>query len=1150
MFFYHTNINPFFCEKQTIKWYLFLFLTLFLIPEVLQSQTTVPEGNVNGTWTIEGSPYLIEGNIAISGTDSLIINPGVEVIFQDNFNFQVYGKLKASGTEQDSILFTSSSDNGWGGLYLEGSFSNLDYCIIENSSAAGVTNCYVTTLNITNSTIKNNDSYGIYDWGGLFLQNCIITQNGGAGIYSEGGCVITDVVISHNNGDGILLFGGSLTISNFIISGNSGRGINECCGTWHSDYEDGTISNNSAGGIFIEYESASTLNNLIIENNGPAIEGGGIKANGVCWLSNLTIRNNTAVKGGGIYSEPYGFETVSMSDCVITGNIATQNGGGFFIGEMSDGNMISDCKILNNYANKGAGIYTESYGGEYGDSFYNVEISNNHAYDAGGGIYTYAWGDLQLDKASIVNNVADNTGGGIVIESGGFSTITNSIVWGNTPSSIIASVGDINITYSDIEGGWAGAGNINSDPLFKDISNSDLHLSWANYPLEDYSKSPCIDSGDSSLFDPDGSVIDMGAISFDKVYQNQFLPGIISIDDIPGDQGKSIVLNWTRSILDAPDSGIITEYKIFRRQDWAKYPWELVGTVDAHNFEEYAFIAPTIIDSSSSGVHYHTFLVSAETNDPDNYYFSYPDSGYSVDNLAPLPPEVANSYLENNYIKLIWEKSTEEDFSHYAVYKSENQLIFPDEPFKILSDTVFVDTAIYADSIFYTVTAFDFNGNESLNSDTLLFRPGKVLNIKVFLEGPFYFSQMIPYLNLAGFLPIVQPFNTPPWNYSGDESVSQIPGTDIVDWVLLDFRDATDAQAAAYGQSIKKIAAFIKEDGTVVGLDGMYSPRINLSYSNNLFVVINHRNHLSIMSSAPLQEDTGTFLYDFTNGPDKYFGGTNNCIELETNLWGMISSDANADGQIDNKDKNDFWVLQLGTTGYLSADFNMDGYVNEQDKNIWAANSGSGSALLLNQNGFCGEPFIDPRDDKSYNTVLIGTQCWMAENLNVGTMINSSLNQLDNGTIEKFCYDNDSSNCNTYGGLYQWNEMMQYVTSNSTQGICPDGWHLPSNAEWNELVLFLGGMNIAGGKMKEQGATHWNPPNTGADNTSGFSGLPGGYRAKNGSFFSSGYTGFFWTSNESNTERARGKFLHYNNTEISDDTSKKLNSFSVRCIKD
>ncbi|MCD4680222.1 MAG: hypothetical protein K8S00_07525, partial [Bacteroidales bacterium] len=132
----------------------------------------------------------------------------------------------------------------------------------------------------------------------------------------------------------------------------------------------------------------------------------------------------------------------------------------------------------------------------------------------------------------------------------------------------------------------------------------------------------------------------------------------------------------------------------------------------------------------------------------------------------------------------------------------------------------------------------------------------------------------------------------------------------------------------------------------------------------------------------------------------------------------------------------------------------------------------------------CGKPFTDLRDGQAYNTVQIGDQCWMAENLNIGERISSSMNQTNNGVIEKYCINNPG-NCDEYGGFYQWNEMMEYSTIAGSQGICPNGWHVPTYDEWTILYSYLGGYEVAGGKMKESGTLHWLPPNTGATNESG-----------------------------------------------------------------
>ena len=196
----------------------------------------------------------------------------------------------------------------------------------------------------------------------------------------------------------------------------------------------------------------------------------------------------------------------------------------------------------------------------------------------------------------------------------------------------------------------------------------------------------------------------------------------------------------------------------------------------------------------------------------------------------------------------------------------------------------------------------------------------------------------------------------------------------------------------------------------------------------------------------------------------------------------------------------------------------------------------------------CGDPFTDPRDGQTYNSVQIGDQCWMAENLNIGGMINGSEEMTDNGVIEKYCYDNDPANCDEYGGLYQWNEMMEYTTTPGVQGICPSGWHLPTDGEWTTLTDFLGGESVAGGKMKETGTTHWNPPNTGATNESGFTALPGGYRL-NGNFNNLGSNGSFWSSNE-NGANAWYRKLYCNYFDVARLNNNKNCGFSSRCLHD
>lgn len=210
----------------------------------------------------------------------------------------------------------------------------------------------------------------------------------------------------------------------------------------------------------------------------------------------------------------------------------------------------------------------------------------------------------------------------------------------------------------------------------------------------------------------------------------------------------------------------------------------------------------------------------------------------------------------------------------------------------------------------------------------------------------------------------------------------------------------------------------------------------------------------------------------------------------------------------------------------------------------------------------CGTRFTDERDRKSYLTVQIGDQCWMAQNLNHGMSINSSASQTDNQIIEKYCYENDKGNCDLYGGIYQWDELMQYTTMESTKGVCPDGWHVPSDYEWKVLEMSLGMSQESadsagwrgtdeGGKLKATGTSFWDSPNLGATNTSIFTALPGGMGWEDGSFSGMGEFAVFWTSTLFVVDtHVLYRLLNYNSSKIYRVDGSRPNSTPVRCIKD
>ena len=189
-------------------------------------------------------------------------------------------------------------------------------------------------------------------------------------------------------------------------------------------------------------------------------------------------------------------------------------------------------------------------------------------------------------------------------------------------------------------------------------------------------------------------------------------------------------------------------------------------------------------------------------------------------------------------------------------------------------------------------------------------------------------------------------------------------------------------------------------------------------------------------------------------------------------------------------------------------------------------------------------------EGQTYKTVHIGTQCWFKQNLNVGTMVDLAANQTNNSVMEKYCYNNDPSNCDVYGGLYQWDELMQYTTTSGAQGLCPDGWHITTDGEWTTLTTFLGGVEFAGGKMKETGTLHWNVPNEGATNESGFTGLPGGLRMTVPAFSGMGNSGTWWSSTEESSTFVYDRGLTYLGFFVNVGTFIKPMGLSARCVND
>ncbi len=220
------------------------------------------------------------------------------------------------------------------------------------------------------------------------------------------------------------------------------------------------------------------------------------------------------------------------------------------------------------------------------------------------------------------------------------------------------------------------------------------------------------------------------------------------------------------------------------------------------------------------------------------------------------------------------------------------------------------------------------------------------LDLLVLLEGPYSGTQMNTKLNVANQIPLSQPYNTSPWNYAGSETVATIPNSNVVDWVLVELRDAANPGAALPATTVVRKAAFLLKDGSVVDINGSSILQFpTVSYSHNLYAVVWHRNHLGILSANGLTESGGVYHYDFSTSINQVYNGSAGYKEIASGKYGMIGGDANADGSISTADHN-IWKTKAGKKGYLSTDYNMDVQVENQDKNdVWLDNIGKTSQV-------------------------------------------------------------------------------------------------------------------------------------------------------------------------------------------------------------
>ena len=261
--------------------------------------------------------------------------------------------------------------------------------------------------------------------------------------------------------------------------------------------------------------------------------------------------------------------------------------------------------------------------------------------------------------------------------------------------------------------------------------------------------------------------------------------------------------------------------------------------------------------------------------------------------------------------------------------------------------------------------------------------------------------------------------------------------------------------------------------------------------------------------------------------------------------WGIASNPT-----IANSKTSDGTGIGSFTSNLTDLTENTTYYVRAYATNSFG--TGYGNETTFKTLAGSGPGTVTDIDGNVYNTVTIGAQTWMAENLKTTKYRNGDpiSNVTDNAawtalTKGAYCwYNNDQANKAIYGGLYNW-----YAVADS-RNIAPAGWHVASNAEWTTLTTYLGGEGVAGGKLKEAGTAHWNSPNTGATNESGFTAFPGGQRYYYGEFLSIGLYGYWWASTVFSTNSAWHRFTGFSISYVYSYGNSDVFGFSVRCIRD
>ena len=466
-------------------------------------ETDIPGGDVSGTWSSAGSPYLIQGDITIPAGQALAIDPGVEVVFQDHYKLSVYGTLDAVGTAQDSISFTAAESMEWHGIRIqEGAVgTQLTYCVIERGAATGVGSdqrgggiyCVSSGAAITHCRIANNRA--VSDGGGIY-----------AIMQLEGSLVISDCTISDNTsglaGGGIYYMGPQFVLTRCTVSGNE--------------------SNDKGGGVYCF-----------------------IWIHGSVEITDCDLLANSAGQGGGgLNIENHAGNGIDISDCDISMNFVNWGGGAGVRLYDTHKATISHCTFYENWADGMHGGAILAYCDSLTLSY--CTLSQNCAWGGVAGAVFTTGRETTVESCSFSGNLGLDIAQDLYLDVN--ATVINSVFGGNTQFWLHPSIhfvsGNHLVTYCDFFGRDAadfggaipsGLGdlvdvNVNGDPcdVFSNIFLDPLFCGWENNDLQLAANSPCLGAGENGA---DIGAYGVGCAAVDVPVETE-LPAIVRLGPI------------------------------------------------------------------------------------------------------------------------------------------------------------------------------------------------------------------------------------------------------------------------------------------------------------------------------------------------------------------------------------------------------------------------------------------------------------------------------------------------------------------------------------------------------------------------------------------------------------------------------------------